>query len=107
VHAFVSRALEPTPVHVEAIVTSVARADGTSAHAYSLGVVERQILDALEMRLGVRGQAMPDMLEERRNVAASLGPAAEQRPISFSCRSTESGGSSDNLCPVSRLAGGA
>lgn len=75
VHAFVSRALEPAHVHVDAIVTSAPRHDGTVAHVYSMGMVEGQILDALEKRLAVQGVPMPDEMEKRRGVASSLtGP---------------------------------
>jgi TonB family protein len=72
VHAFVSGALEPAHVHVDAIVTTVERHDGTSAHAYSEGDVERQVLDTLEKRLGVPGEAIPLDLEARRQVASRL-----------------------------------
>lgn len=87
VHGFVSREVEPAHVHVDAIVTTVTRHDGTASHAYSEGEVERQILDALERRLGVKGEAIPLDLEARREAASRLlggrAPACEWGAIQF------------------------
>ncbi|HET6372576.1 MAG TPA: energy transducer TonB, partial [Candidatus Polarisedimenticolia bacterium] len=71
-HAFVSRAVEPAHVHVEAIVTSVMRYDGIRSYAYARGDVEEQVLGALERHLGVTGEPIPSFLEERRQAAARL-----------------------------------
>lgn len=80
VHAFVSRSVEPAHVHVDALVTTAQRADGTQSHGYSLGEVEEQILDALEKHLGVVGHPIPDGLEERKALAASLLQAEGAAP---------------------------
>jgi TonB family protein len=83
VHAFVSRAVEPAHVHVDAIVITSPRADGTRSHGYSLGEVEKQVLDALEKKLGVSGHPIPDALEERKALASSLHPESDRVPCAF------------------------